>query len=126
MTHHRTGPSNNKKWVDLQLPLYRILVAQLGIDGDVGLGFVHLPKDLAKIGYDHAPWNEDDLNSAIHTARGVIRDIREGRFWPPADPRQRQSRFDDGLGWICMDQYLDRAKVIQQSGNPILSQEAAI
>ncbi len=38
--HQRQG-----KWIDLQLPLYRVLAAGLGVGGDVLLGYILLPKD---------------------------------------------------------------------------------
>ncbi len=100
---HRRGPKGAKQWIDLQLPLYGKFAEKLGITGQVELGFVHLPRDLPQVAYHAAPWSPGDLDAAIDEARRVIRSIRAAHFWPPADPRDRTRRFDDGFGWVCMD-----------------------
>ncbi|MDA1233010.1 MAG: PD-(D/E)XK nuclease family protein, partial [Planctomycetota bacterium] len=49
-TTHRA----KSEWIDLQLPLYRLLVQSDGITGNVELGYIQLPGDLSKIGEDIA------------------------------------------------------------------------
>lgn len=88
------------RWVDLQLPLYRHLVRGLGIDGPVGLGYIVLPRDVSKIGLLEAEWSEAELTDADETARRVVRDIRGGVFWPPADP---PPAFCEEFAAICQD-----------------------
>jgi ATP-dependent helicase/nuclease subunit B len=88
-------------WVDLQLPLYRHLAKAIGLDTDeVGLGYIALPKDVAAVRDQIAPWGPDDLHSADEAAARVIREIRAGNFWPPILPAPD---FDDFaaicLGW---------------------------
>lgn len=78
---HRLGG----EWVDLQLPLYRHLVAPLGYDGAVELGYILLPKDLTRTGLAVAEWSREELHEADETARRVLRAIRSGVFWPPND-----------------------------------------
>ena len=39
------------EWIDLQLPLYRHLVADLGIEGPVELAYIILPKDISRVGH---------------------------------------------------------------------------
>lgn len=95
---HRKGKGEGRRWVDLQLPLYRHLARGLtGPDGApliptsafdedrVGLGYVVLPGDTTECGFLLAEWNADDLVAADETARGAIRTLREGRFVFDAD-----------------------------------------
>ncbi len=107
-THRKNG-----KWADLQLPLYRRLLAGLGIDGPVKLGYILLPKDTAKTGASMAEWTDDDLASAEATAAEVIRNVRQERFWPPASP---PPAFSESLAAICQDgQY--GSEMIEEEGD---------
>jgi ATP-dependent helicase/nuclease subunit B len=100
---HRRGRGLNKEWVDLQLPLYRLLLA--GILGDDGrpvvpevarkrirLGYILLPKNLEGVGAVLAEWTEADLEEAEEVARGVVRRLRTGEF--RYDPGTRSFRDD--------------------------------
>jgi hypothetical protein len=100
--------SHRKKsaWVDLQLPLYRHLARGLGIEGPVALGYIALPKDVERIGLLEAAWTEAELRDADETARQVVRDIRGGRFWPPADT---PPAFSEEFSAICQDSRFDAA-----------------
>jgi RecB family exonuclease len=95
-THLRSG-----EWVDLQLPLYRHLVAgrlaQWGGSGPVKLGYILLPRDVLCTGEALADWNEAQLEAADAKAREVVRDIRAGRF---EFERGRAPRFDN-FAEIC-------------------------
>jgi RecB family exonuclease len=93
--HRRSG-----EWIDLQLPLYRHLAGSLGIGGPFQLGYVLLPKDVSKVDFCLADWSEEDLAAADEVARGVVRDIRAGRFWPPTDP---PPDFSEEYAPICQD-----------------------
>jgi len=82
---HRRGG----EWIDLQLPLYRHLIAGLDIEGLSGetlpqLAYILLPKDAGRIDIAVAEWSAEDLRSADETAADVIRKVRAERFWPPA------------------------------------------
>ena len=88
------------EWTDLQLPLYRHLVAAMGIDGSVQLGYILLPKDISKVGARMAEWTDDDLAAADRTAAEVIRGVRAENFWPPKVP---PPAFAEDFSAICQD-----------------------
>lgn len=100
LTHRRKD-----EWVDLQLPLYRLLVRSLGIDGETQLGYVHLPGDLSGINLSIAEWSLGDLESAEAAAREVAADILDRKIDRVAegDP-QRPNEFSR----ICQDSVIDR------------------
>ena len=93
---HRTGG----EWVDLQLPLYRHLVAGLGIAGPVELAYIVLPKDTGKVGHLPAQWTDEELRDADRVAEDVIRKVRAEEFWPPASP---PPAFAEQFAAICQD-----------------------
>jgi hypothetical protein len=107
---HRKGRGPNRQWVDLQLPLYRRLLAGvLKDDGTpvvpearqagVGLGYVLLPRTLDGVGEAMADWTQDELDEAEETARQVVRALRRGEF--AFDPKARslwKDPFDALLG----------------------------
>lgn len=101
---------NADEWIDLQLPLYRDLAAARGIMDDVQLGYINLPKAVADVGLEAAPWTDDDLLAARDVAIEVIRNIRAGVFFPPAAP----PRWADDYTAICMDAYDQREQIIRQ------------
>jgi hypothetical protein len=88
---HRRGPRGKKKWVDLQLPLYRRLLAGFRdergaamvpadqLDG-VKLGYILLPRVLDRTGGCLASWGPEDLAAADEAARQVVRQLRTGVF----------------------------------------------
>ena len=95
-------------WIDLQLPLYRYLAAELlaGAGSPPGslstencrLGYISLPKDVSAVGFQLAEWTDAELHEADETARGVVRRIWREEFWPPVDP---PPPFTDHLAPIC-------------------------
>jgi ATP-dependent helicase/nuclease subunit B len=73
------------RWIDLQLPLYLILLSD-SLGDNVETAYFNLPKAVTDTGV--APWNGLDASvraSAETCARDVIRRIRERAYWPPAD-----------------------------------------
>jgi ATP-dependent helicase/nuclease subunit B len=99
-THRR-----NDEWIDLQLPLYRLLVKSLKIKGDIQLGYIQLPGDLSKVGYEPATWNDNELLDAEKLARTVaadIIDLKIDRVTPMNDQRYAE------LSRICQDPVIDR------------------
>jgi ATP-dependent helicase/nuclease subunit B len=71
-------------WINLQLPFYVWIVSRRGYDG-VRAGYINLPVATSEAAVKM--WEELDdglVEAAIECARGVIRSIRQGRFWPPA------------------------------------------
>ncbi len=109
-TPEKTHRSGRKEWIDLQLPLYLNLAAQLGVSADSELGYVLLPRDPARIDFEPAKWTADDIASALEKAHDVIRGIRAGLFWPPASPEDLA--WPDAFSVLCMDEYIARPRVI--------------
>ena len=99
-THQSGG-----EWVDLQLPLYRLLVRSLEITDDVQLGYVHLPNDLSEVGNSMANWSAIDLKQAEETAQQVAADILDLRIATlPKGDAHRKTEFSR----LCQDTVIDR------------------
>jgi RecB family exonuclease len=106
------------QWIDLQLPLYRHLVAGLGIEGPLELAYVVLPKDISAVGPLPAAWTQDDLDDADRTAADVIRGVRAEVFWPPANP---PPAFSEEFAAICQDDRFGAVianEEVEGGGNP--------
>ncbi len=99
---HRSGRRGMQGWVDLQLPLYRHLLAPELLEvypaREIELGYVLLPKNSAKGGFAMAAWKEEELIEADEVARSVAEAIVAETFWPPKD----DVRYDD-FEEICME-----------------------
>jgi hypothetical protein len=108
---HRKAGERGLEWIDLQLPLYRLLAAHRGVRERVAVGYVQLPKDLSRVGWEPAAWSDAEMRGAVEIAGQIVRKIRDGVFWPPA---AETPRYDDGFASICMDGVLDRAAVIER------------
>ena len=94
-------------WIDLQLPLYRHLARELGIEGPVGLGYIVLPKSTTNVGLSQAEWTDADLDDADDTACDVVRKIRDQQFWPPTEP---PPPYSEEFAAVCMDGVFGRKK----------------
>lgn len=73
------------RWIDLQLPLYRLAMEQRFPGEKITTAHVTLSKTKPEIGLDE--WSTLDgslLQSASACAEGVITAVRERQFWPPA------------------------------------------
>ena len=90
----------NDRWVDLQLPLYRHLVRAMGIEGNLKLGYIVLPKDTSQTGFLEAPWTPAELAAADRAAEDVIDKVRRQEFWPPVQPAPD---FFEEYAAICAD-----------------------
>jgi len=100
-THQASGArkrDSGRTWDDLQLPLYRHLAAQHGYGGDVKLAYMNLPKKPEDVAIHVARWTEFDLEEAINVARGIVRDVRAGRFEMADD---YPGHFQDDFSNIC-------------------------
>ena len=74
------------RWVDLQLPLYRLAMERRFPGEKITTAHVTLSKTKPEIGLDE--WSGLDgplLDSALACAEGVINAIRDRAFWPPAE-----------------------------------------
>lgn len=91
----RLPNAENKRWNDLQLPLYRHMFKNmpLGKEGkDIELCYFNLPKAISNSGL--AVWEnftQELAESAYKTAEKIIGRIKQGIFWPPAD----SVKYDD-------------------------------
>lgn len=107
---HRATVEGERVWTDLQLPLYLDLSSGLGVDHSAELGYINLPKKRSDTGFEGAPWSADELASAREQRDFVIRQVRQGVFWPP-----KQTSAFDGLAGVCADEAADRAALIAAS-----------
>ena len=104
----------NKKWIDLQLPLYRHLVREVDIIkganlDNISLGYVLLSKNINDIKFAKARWDSSMLDYADKEAHRVIRDIRAGVFGPPADP---PPIFSEKYAAICQDNVFETDAIV--------------
>ncbi len=76
-----------RRWSNLQLPLYIILLQSNGLDADsIDTGYFSLPKAVTESGlYLWSGFDEAVITSARKCAEGVMDHIRRRVFWPPAD-----------------------------------------
>lgn len=88
---HRTGRGQNRRWTNLQLPLYRHLARELGPDDRFQLGFVGWSEN-SPVQWCPAKWTPEDLRSADEAAAAVVRGLRAGAFHETGDPPT-----DDGV-----------------------------
>lgn len=70
----------SKRWVDLQLPLYRHLAASHGIHGEVQLGYLNLSREGDQAVWAPAEWSDDQLAEADRTAYDVVEKVLRAEF----------------------------------------------
>ena len=114
----------SKKWVDLQLPLYRHLVKEVSVVADADLsnakmGYILLPKKLDDVGFHEAGWSPAMLHTADEAAFNAIRKIRDGVFWPPTE---KPPMFSEDLAGILQDNVFERDDSIYE---PVVPQFAS-
>jgi ATP-dependent helicase/nuclease subunit B len=82
-----------RRWIDLQLPLYRLLLATTtGEDSVPELAYFNIPKAATLTAVEcWSDFSEARMASARQCAEGVLADIAAGIFWPAA----RRLRYDD-------------------------------
>lgn len=81
-----------RRWTDLQLPLYRMALAE-EFGRDLTCAYFNLPKAIGETGI--ATWDDpsDELQGAAEAcAAGVAAAILQEDFWPPVD---HLSRYDE-------------------------------
>lgn len=101
---NRTHRSKDE-WVDLQLPLYRLLVRSLKIEKKVHLGYIQLPGDLHKVGIAMAEWSDAELQEAEQLARTVAADIIDLKIDRVATLNYQRT---SDVGRVCQDSVIDR------------------
>jgi len=106
---HRKGRKSDRRWVDLQLPLYRLLApflegeegtALIPADelGGLELGYVVLPRDRDRTCLHLAEWTDQELAEADETAREVVRVLRQNLF--RFDPATTKAWPDDPIARV--------------------------
>ena len=81
-----SSDGNAARWIDLQLPLYRLAMEKRFPGEKITTAHVTLSKTKPEIDLDE--WGGLDgalLESARTCAEGVIAAIRSREFWPPAE-----------------------------------------
>jgi hypothetical protein len=122
---HRKGSGGNRRWVDLQLPLYRVLLPGISReDGSsvipmeeqaaVRMGYLLLSKTVEEVGAAFAHWTEEELAGAEEEARAVVRALRKESF--RYDPGTRSFR-DDPLDPLLGRKELPRAASEEEGGD---------
>jgi hypothetical protein len=96
---------NKGEWVELQLPLYRLLVRSLKITTNVQLGYIQLPGDLKEVGISLAEWTDAELMEAENLARSIAADIIDLKINQVASMNDQRA---SELGRICQDTVIDR------------------
>ena len=108
--HQKGSKKAGYTWTDLQLPLYRWLLEGEGLP-DAAVGYFNLAKNPKLTGVYVADWTDADHADAMATARDVVRDLGERRFWPPGDP----ARFPDGFARLAADANPERDTLIART-----------
>lgn len=96
---HCVGKGDRRRWIDLQLPIYRHLLAeQLGVpETSIEVGYVRLARSSsAPVFRTIEHWSDEFFAEAIEKAREVVRAIRERRF-PQAEPPAHPDAFSNLL-----------------------------
>jgi ATP-dependent helicase/nuclease subunit B len=89
---HRSGG----RWVDLQLPLYRHLAAELKLPEDPSrllLGYVAIPGRAGVEQFAMAEWTQAELDDADATARDIANRVLSGDFLRLGDAPPQQGTF---------------------------------
>ncbi|MFG0297155.1 MAG: PD-(D/E)XK nuclease family protein [Maioricimonas sp. JB045] len=104
-SHRRT----KEEWIDLQLPLYRHTASLLGVEGEIGLGYIVLPRDTGKVGAQLAEWTDDDMADADERAREIATAILDRQFWVELEASPGTLSEFDG---ICQSDSFDVEAVV--------------
>lgn len=85
--HRRGRKKDEKNWIKLQLPLYRMFADQLEVDGvrissDSEVGFFLLPASPGQTRIEIAGWDADDLESAREQTEQAVAAILTGSEQP--------------------------------------------
>ena len=115
---HCRGRSGNRRWIDLQLPLYRTLLAieQGWPEDSIEVGYATLGRELDGIGFRIAfRWSESDFLLATAEARRLVRAMRAGEF-----PKGPAPPWPDAFSTICGEMVLasgsDDGMVVEGGG----------
>ncbi len=91
---HLKKTEEGQEWIDLQLPLYRMMIPFLGIDAEpaeVQLGYFNISEKDEETRINIAEFSEPQMRQAEELIHDCVRRIRAGDFEPTTDRIQ----FDD-------------------------------
>ncbi len=91
---HLDKTPDGYRWIDLQLPLYRMMIPFLGIDAppaDVSLGYFNISEKEDETRINLAEFSESQMIEAEELIRNCVRNIWAKKFAPTRDRVQ----FDD-------------------------------
>jgi ATP-dependent helicase/nuclease subunit B len=91
---HLQKTDDGYRWVDLQLPLYRMLIPYLGIDApptEVELGYFNVSEKDEETGINIADFSEPLIHQAEELIHECVRRIRLNDF----EPTSERVQFDD-------------------------------
>jgi ATP-dependent helicase/nuclease subunit B len=86
--HTVSGKTKKRRWMDLQLPLYRYILShwhgpEIG-DHPASTAYFTLPADPAETAVEEfTELNNDTMESAMRCAAEIAALVNKGRFWPP-------------------------------------------
>ncbi|WP_404310539.1 PD-(D/E)XK nuclease family protein [Neorhodopirellula lusitana] len=92
--HLKSNPDGTKRWVDLQLPLYRRFIPDLGIPADpeqVKLGYFNVAEKDTDTKINLASFTEQQFAAADELIHACVRKIRNCEF----EPNPSGVEFDD-------------------------------
>ena len=74
----------SQRWLDLQLPLYAWAIEE-DYGAEVSVGYFNIPSVGVNTGVSLlTPFDAGIMTLAMECARGVVSDVSNARFWPPA------------------------------------------
>ncbi len=85
---HLKRSDDGEQWIDLQLPLYRLMIPFLGIDAppeEVELGYFNISEKEEETRINIAEFSEQQMKDAESLIRDCIRAIWAGKFEPTKD-----------------------------------------
>ncbi|MEC9094844.1 MAG: PD-(D/E)XK nuclease family protein, partial [Planctomycetota bacterium] len=106
------------EWVDLQLPLYQHIAREMGVDGNVQLGYILVPKAMKETGESIARWSEDEIEEAISVARRCAQKIVDLEFWEPVHPAPLYAGQE--FAAICQDNVFEPRLGQSPEENPVI------
>ncbi|MDA7528057.1 hypothetical protein N8590_03630, partial [bacterium] len=90
-------------------PLYRHLAKPFGVEGNVRLGYITLPRTTTQIREQIADWSEAELLEADERTREIAGSIIREEFWVELD---QPVRWFQEFSGICQDGVFDREAVL--------------
>jgi RecB family exonuclease len=94
-----------KRWINLQLPLYRLLIAGLEPPEHVHLGLCYLPRKAGEDALRFCSWDQEHLAGAEEAARDVVRQMRSLRAGDAIELGDTPPS-EGALGWMTGERFV--------------------